>query len=199
MKQLLFVCVSLAVIACPTHAAPAKKSVTQVARQLASENLPYKYGATDPKQGGLDCSGFVRWVFNKSHGIELPDEAGLQLEYFRKHGRVWDAKSGWTPADLRPGDLIFWTGTYPVRRKSPVTHVMIYHGQGVMSGAQSIGSRINARGPGVGLYRFHPTQPQAGSMPDSQFFCQKMRLYAYGRLPEIRPAMALTRGRRSFK
>jgi cell wall-associated NlpC family hydrolase len=32
-------------------------------------------------------------------------------------------------ADLKPGDLLFWTNTTETKRKLPVTHVMIYLGK----------------------------------------------------------------------
>ena len=30
--------------------------------------------------------------------------------------------------DLRPGDLLFWMGTYDVQRDPPISHTMIYLG-----------------------------------------------------------------------
>ena len=34
----------------------------------------------------------------------------------------------------KPGDLLFWTGTYSVERDPPVTHTMIYLGEEKKSG-----------------------------------------------------------------
>lgn len=34
-----------------------------IAKQLASQDIPYKHGGNDPSEGGLDCSGFIRFIF----------------------------------------------------------------------------------------------------------------------------------------
>jgi len=178
MKYLSFIlCIGWLVAG--VQAAPT--DLTEFAAQVAKTGLPYKYGASRPQEGGLDCSGFVQFVYKQVYRVKLPDEAGLQLEYLRKHGKVWDA-TNWNPGDLRPGDLIFWTGTCPTRRRSPVTHVMIYEGENTMVGAQSAGRRLEGRGAGVGFYRFYPRRPEGGSMPDDRFYNAQMHLYAYGRL-----------------
>jgi cell wall-associated NlpC family hydrolase len=169
-------------IALPVASPPAAPDLPLAAARLAGTGLPYKYGANRPEDGGFDCSGFVQFVYKDVYGIKLPAEAGLQLEYLRKHGRVWDATTGWNPSDLRPGDLIFWTGTAPTRRRSPVTHVMIYEGGNTMVGSQNAGRRLNSSHSGVGFYRFYPSPPEGGSMPDDRFFSSQMRVYAYGRL-----------------
>lgn len=60
---------------------------------------PYKYGSVDPKQG-LDCSGFVTYVFNH-FGIMVPrtsvDFTSVQKSIPLKEARL--------------GDLILFTGT----------------------------------------------------------------------------------------
>ena len=34
-----------------------------IAKQLAAQDIPYKHGGNDPSEGGLDCSGFIRFIF----------------------------------------------------------------------------------------------------------------------------------------
>lgn len=61
--------------------------------------IPYKYASTDPGEG-LDCSGFITYVFNH-FGIEVPRTSA-------------DFTDKGTPIDLpfsKPGDLILFTGT----------------------------------------------------------------------------------------
>lgn len=156
-----------------------------IATELANTALPYLYGSGDPARGGLDCSGFVQTVFRRAYGIELPDEAGKQYLYLREHGKVWDATTGWSPKDLQPGDLIFWSGTAETKRSSPITHVMIYMGERQMAGAQNAGKRLNAPGHGVGFFPFRASPPTGNPFTDQEPYRGKIHLYAYGRV--LRP------------
>lgn len=153
-----------------------------IVEELANTALPYLYGSGDLARGGLDCSGFVQIVFRRAYGIELPDEAGKQYLYLREHGQVWDATTGWKPDDLKPGDLIFWSGTRYTNRVSPITHVMIYMGKNTMAGSQNAGKRLNAPGNGVGFFRCHPTPPTGNPLVDQEPYRVKLHLYAYGRV-----------------
>jgi len=76
------------------------------------EGIPYRFGGSG--QGGIDCSGFTRSVFD-SYGLELPRSA---REQFRIGEPV--AKS-----ELKRGDLVFFRtyARYP-------SHVGIYVGDG---------------------------------------------------------------------
>jgi len=38
--------------------------------------------------------------------------------------------------NLKPGDLLFWTGTYSIERDPPITHAMIYLGREKKTGAR---------------------------------------------------------------
>jgi cell wall-associated NlpC family hydrolase len=67
---------------------------------LTLRGTPYRDGGTDPN--GFDCSGFVWYVFG-SHGIAAPRTVSEQARW----GEQVDA------ADLRPGDLVFFTTTAP--------------------------------------------------------------------------------------
>ena len=56
--------------------------------------------------------------------------------------------------ELKPGDLLFWTGTYDVEKDPPVTHTMIYlgkekkTGKPVMVGASDGRTFEGERSPG---------------------------------------------------
>jgi len=153
-----------------------------VADRLARLHLVYLYGSDDLGKGGLDCSGFTQTVFRESNGLNLPDEADQQLAYCREHGQVWDSASGWTPATLQPGDLIFFAGPDPSPRTSLVTHVMIYCGGGLMAGAQGKGRQIDGTLAGVGYYPFGLHYPQGILGESGERFIGHRRVFAYGRL-----------------
>lgn len=74
--------------------------------------IAYKWGGNTPDTG-MDCSGFVRYVFNKSLGINLPRTAA---EMARVGKRV-------SIDQLQPGDLIFFN-----TRRGSNTHIGIYLG-----------------------------------------------------------------------
>jgi gamma-D-glutamyl-L-lysine dipeptidyl-peptidase len=66
---------------------------------------------------GIDCSGFVKAVFN-FNGYEVPRDSGLQIRIGKDLGK--DFK------DYLPGDLLFFG---PNEKKT--THVAIYTGEGM--------------------------------------------------------------------
>jgi hypothetical protein len=158
------------------------EDVLTVADGLARKHLVYVYGSDDPRQGGLDCSGFVKLVFREGCGMELPDEADQQLAYCRAHGQAWDSTSGWTPATLQPGDLIFFAGPKATARVSEVSHVMIYCGNNVMVGAQAEGWQVDGTHAGVGYYPIPFRAPLGifGEVGDR--YIGYRRVFAYGRL-----------------
>ena len=83
---------------------------------------PYVWGGFSPS--GFDCSGYVSWVINNS---------GIGYNIGRMGAK---ALSNWTipisPADARPGDLIFFWRTYNAPDPNAPTHVGIYVGNGMM-------------------------------------------------------------------
>jgi len=74
--------------------------------------IAYKWGGNTPDTG-MDCSGFVRYVFNKSLGINLPRTAA---EMAKVGKRV-------SIDQLQPGDLIFFNSS-----RGSNTHIGIYLG-----------------------------------------------------------------------
>lgn len=64
---------------------------------LSLMGIPYKWGGNTPDTG-MDCSGFIRYVFKKSLGITLPRTA---REMARLGKRI-------KLKDLEPGDLLFF-------------------------------------------------------------------------------------------
>jgi cell wall-associated NlpC family hydrolase len=74
----------------------------------------YRFGGRNP-EAGVDCSGMVSYVFAQAAGIKLTGSAAD----IARRGRAID------PADLRPGDLVFFNTL-----NRPRSHVGIYIGDG---------------------------------------------------------------------
>ena len=81
---------------------------------------PYVWGGSSPSTS-FDCFGFVCWVFSNSGVHNLPRTTAQGI--YNQCARV-------SPADAKPGDIIFFTGTYD--SGVPVSHVGIYVGNNMM-------------------------------------------------------------------
>lgn len=81
---------------------------------------PYVWGGSSPSTS-FDCSGFVCWVYTASGVHNLPRTTAQGI--YNQCARV-------SPSDAKPGDIIFFTGTYA--SSGPVSHVGIYVGNGMM-------------------------------------------------------------------
>jgi cell wall-associated NlpC family hydrolase len=88
--------------------------------------VTYKFGGNTP-EAGLDCSGLVRHVFQEVTGFTLPRTS---KEMSRLGARI-------TPADLEPGDLVFFN-----TRRFAYSHVGIYLGDNRFIHAPSRGSEV---------------------------------------------------------
>jgi cell wall-associated NlpC family hydrolase len=99
---------------------------------LTRLNLFYKYGSADPKNGGMDCSGTVYYLLQQAGLKDVPRDSSEMYQWVWTEGHfqaVLSPNANTFELDrLKPGDLLFWTGTYHVERDPPVTHVMIYLG-----------------------------------------------------------------------
>jgi peptidoglycan DL-endopeptidase CwlO len=113
---------------------PAKvQALLASALDLTKRNLDYKYGSADPANGGMDCSGFVYFVLRGNGIDDVPRDSSEQYVWVRrahKFEAVLSRKEdSFELDDLKPGDLLFWTGTYSIDRDPPITHAMIYLGR----------------------------------------------------------------------
>ena len=80
---------------------------------------PYVWGGSNPNTS-FDCSGFVSWVLTQS-GVCNTGRLGAQ--------GLYNISTPVSSANARPGDLIFFVGTYDT---PGVSHVGIYVGGGKM-------------------------------------------------------------------
>jgi len=83
--------------------------------------FPYVWGGYSPSTS-FDCSGFVSWVLNNS-GWNV-GRLGAKALY--------NICTPVTPANARPGDLVFFWRTYDAPDPDAPTHVGIYVGDGMM-------------------------------------------------------------------
>jgi hypothetical protein len=116
----------------------AAQRLLRQALALTERNLGYKYGSDDPASGGMDCSGTIHYLLEQAGVADVPrDSAGFYIWVWKKdlfRAVVSTSPDTFELARLKPGDLLFWTGTYRITRDPPVTHVMIYLGTSRLTG-----------------------------------------------------------------
>jgi cell wall-associated NlpC family hydrolase len=152
------------------------------AQSLSDQGVSYNARWTPPgsiQSWNMDCSNAARWFYLDAAGHDLPRTASSQYETLRQQRRLWrvNAKSTSWFKNLKPGDLLFWENTYKPKRKSPITHVMVYLGRaadGSLKMAGSQGSR------GVDIYTFRP-QVAYGGYNWFLWFKRQGRFVAFGR------------------
>lgn len=123
-----------------------RKLITEAEKYLG---YPYVWGGSSPSTS-FDCSGFVCWVFRNSGVYPLSRTTAQGI--YNQCARV-------RPQDAKPGDIIFFTGTY--RTSDAVTHVGIYVGNNMM---------------------IHCGNPIQYASTQSSYWTQ--HFYAYGRLSQ---------------
>ncbi len=131
---------------------------------LTQRSLSYKYGSDDPAEGGMDCSGFIYYVLSSAGYKDVPRDSSQQYLWVRKnsdfHAVLSRNSATFELDDLKPGDLMFWSGTYQVNRDVPITHVMIYlgrekgSGRRIMVGASDGRTYDGQRRSGVSVFDF---------------------------------------------
>ena len=82
---------------------------------------PYVWGGSTPETG-FDCSGYVCWVYNQN---------GYDVGRTTANG-LWQKSQHISEAEAKPGDLVFFKGTYDTPGMS---HTGIYLGNGMMVSA----------------------------------------------------------------
>ncbi len=104
----------------------------QAALDLTQRGLTYTYGSADPESGGMDCSGAIYYILKQQGIADVPRDSASQYSWTRQQGQFFAVISrkagGFEFSDLKPGDLLFWNGTYAIDRDPPVTHTMLYLG-----------------------------------------------------------------------
>ena len=167
------------------------RRVIDLGLSLTTQNLGYKYGSADPANGGTDCSGFIYYVLSKSGIKDVPRDAREQYIWVRKAGNfqaVLAHRDDTFELDaLKPGDLLFWAGTYSVNRDPDITQTMIYLGrekatnQRIMLGASDGRTYKGQSRSGVSIFDFKVARlspkSREGAAPT---------FVGYGRIPGLR-------------
>jgi len=149
--------------------------------------MPYKYGGNGAADGGFDCSGAMHFVLHKV-GLESPRTSSGQFLWVKENSKLHLVASSAKDtedksfAELKPGDLVFWSGTYEPTdgRKVDITHVGMFlgfekkDGRPVMINATNGRSYRGKKGNGFGVYDFRV--PREGS---------KSRMVGYGTPPGL--------------
>ena len=161
------------------------EAAVQAAKDVAG--MPYKYGGNGPKDGGFDCSGAMHYILHKV-GINPPRTSSDQFLWVKKYAQLHMVANAAKDtedkslADLKPGDLVFWSGTYVPTdgRTTKITHVGMFlgyekkDGRPVMINATNGRSYRGKKGNGFGVYDFR--------VPSSK---SKSRMVGYGTPPGL--------------
>lgn len=166
-----------------------RKKLIEAAIETGKEvaGMPYLYGGNGPEDGGFDCSGAVNYVLKKV-GLNPPRTSSDQFLWVKEKSKLHlvsniakDVKD-LSFTHLKPGDLVFWSGTYEPNdgRKVSITHVAIFlgyekkDGMAVMINATDGRSYRGKKGNGFGVYDFR--LPSAGG---------RSRMVGYGTPPGL--------------
>jgi cell wall-associated NlpC family hydrolase len=169
------------------------KTLIQAALALTKMKLTYAFGSSDPALGGMDCSGTIYHLLLKQGVKQTPRQSDEMAKWLMEKGVLHrtdkaDSLTHAAFAALKPGDLIFWSGTYEATpRKLPITHVMLYLGlhkvtkKPVIFGASDGRSYEGQKRTGVSV--FNLTMPKAKG---------KVAIYGYGSVPGLTPAPVIS-------
>ena len=165
------------------------RKILETGLALTNRKLNYTYGSADPENGGMDCSGFIYYVLRANGITDVPRDASGQYSWVRKAGNFRAVLSrdldSFELDELKPGDLLFWTGTYDVEKDPPVTHTMIYlgtkkeTGKPVMLGASDGRTFEGKQMFGVSVFDFKTSSKKAESSG------RHPRFVGYGRIPGL--------------
>lgn len=174
---------------------PRVQQLIRDALDLTRLNLIYTFGSADPDQGGMDCSGTIYYLL-RAHGFsDIARDSTGQYLWARKSGGFFPVVSRSEEsvefAQLMPGDLLFWTGTYTNSRDVPISHVMLYlgrekkTGKRIMFGASDGRSYNGIQRWGVSVFDFKMPKADPANPEKS-----KVDFVGFARIPGLRTGAA---------
>lgn len=141
----------------------------------------------------MDCSGFVYFVLRQNDLGDVPRDSSEQYVWLRRAGTfepvVSRKEDSFEFDNLKPGDLLFWTGTYSIERDPPITHAMIYLGREKKTGARVMVGASDGRTYqsqqrfGVSVFDFKMPRTEKGDAEDGKL---RPRFVGYGHIPALR-------------
>jgi hypothetical protein len=129
VSRVLCVVMSVGALGFGSTSAMADETFSQklLGRAMDLVGVKYRFGGTNPETG-LDCSGYVQYVYKNAVGISLPRVASAQS----KVGQAVVNKT-----DIKPGDMVFFN-----TRGAAASHVGIYAGDGKFIHSPRTGSNV---------------------------------------------------------
>lgn len=124
-----------------------------VVRALGFLGVPYRYGGASA-EGGVDCSGLVKTVYEQTLGMVLPHRADQQAAVTQAIDR----------SQLQPGDLVFFN---TMRRA--FSHVGIYLGDGKFIHSPRAGASVRIEDMRLAYWnkRFNGARRVPGAAPEA--------------------------------
>ena len=101
---------------------------------LEQVGVPYRYGGSSPS--GFDCSGLVQYSYTRA-GVRVP----------RTTGQLWSASNPVGRAELRAGDLLFFS------IEGKMSHVGVYLGKQRFVHAPQSGRKVSVASLNSPFYR----------------------------------------------
>lgn len=150
---------------------------------LTQKNLTYLYGSADPQQGGMDCSGTIYYLLKLNKLTDVPRSSSGIYQWVVNKGKFYPVitkdLSSIEFNHLKPGDVLFWEGTYKTKHNPPISHIMLYLGtneknQPLMFGASDGRSYQGNRMWGVSVFDF--------KLPNAT---TTARFVGYGCIPQL--------------
>jgi hypothetical protein len=161
---------------------PAVKTMIKKAEILSRLNLTYQYSSADPHNKGMDCSGTIYYLLTTNYKLKnVPRSSDEIFNWVKQNGKLHNVSSNSLNSidfsQLKPGDLLFWSGTY--QTTSHISHVMLYlgknkQGKRLMFGSSDGRTYQGKKMWGVSLYDF--------VLPNKN---KQARFIGYSCIPEI--------------
>jgi cell wall-associated NlpC family hydrolase len=131
----------------------------------------------------MDCSGTIYYLLSQQGLSDVPRASDELYNWVEKNGKLYKvSRNDFNSAEfsnLKPGDLLFWSGTYATNRSSSISHVMMYlgknnKGERLMFGASDGRTYQGKKMWGVSVFDF--------KLPDGK---GSSRFIGYGCIPAL--------------